>query len=189
MKWETVIGLEVHARMTAKQKLFSNSKSIGYFPNQQVSGFDAAIPGTLPRLNQHCVELAVKTALALNATVASVTQFDRKHYFFPDLPNGYQITQQFRPIAKDGYLKFDLHNSDKETRVGIQQIQIEQDSAKTLQGLGNGTLIDLNRAGVGILEIVTNPDLRNSRDTISFLKRMQQLLWHIGVSSPDMDDV
>jgi aspartyl-tRNA(Asn)/glutamyl-tRNA(Gln) amidotransferase subunit B len=141
-------------------------------------------------LNPACIELATKAALALHSHISPITTFDRKHYFYPDLPHGFQITQFFHPFATEGKVTLYPHNGvDSEMVVRIQQIQIEQDSAKTVQGIGKGSLVDLNRAGVGILEIVTRPDLRSARDTLGFLKKLQHLLWHVGVSIPDMDDV
>ncbi|KAI8834737.1 Asp/Glu-ADT subunit B [Chytriomyces cf. hyalinus JEL632] len=193
--WLPVIGLEVHAQMQTPAKLFSAARSssskLSDSPNSNVALFDAAFPGTLPSLNHHCVRLAIKSALALNANINRKSWFDRKHYFYPDLPHGYQITQHFKPFAKGGFLdltKFD--GAPEEKRYRIQQIQIEQDSGKLMTPFPGSpeVLVDLNRAGVGVLEIVTEPDFNSADEVVAFMKKMQRLLWHTGVSSADMDE-
>ncbi|TPX58581.1 hypothetical protein PhCBS80983_g03015 [Powellomyces hirtus] len=190
-KWEPVIGLEVHAQLNSQTKLFSSAlSSSSASPNTNVSTIDAAFPGTLPRLNGACVRLGVTTALALSSTVQLRSSFDRKHYFYGDLPQGYQITQLFEPIARGGQLAIGkMDGLPYAKTVEIQQIQIEQDSGKSVQGLTEGqTLVDLNRAGVGVLEIITEPDLRSSTETVTFLKKLQRLLWYINVSASEMDE-
>ncbi|KAJ3409698.1 hypothetical protein HDU80_010533 [Chytriomyces hyalinus] len=193
--WLPVIGLEVHAQMQTPAKLFSAARSssskLSDSPNSNVALFDAAFPGTLPSLNHNCVRLAIKSALALNANINRKSWFDRKHYFYPDLPHGYQITQHFKPFAKGGFLdltKFD--GAPEEKRYRIQQIQIEQDSGKLMTPFPGSpeVLVDLNRAGVGVLEIVTEPDFNSADEVVAFMKKMQRLLWHTGVSSADMDE-
>ncbi|KAJ3017067.1 hypothetical protein HKX48_003748 [Thoreauomyces humboldtii] len=198
--WETVIGLEVHAQLSTTTKLFSPAPlASNASPNTSVDPFDAAIPGSLPLLNSECVRKAVVTALALNSNVQLVSSFDRKHYFYGDLPAGYQVTQLWEPVARGGWvdvgsldgLVATKANGDGEEgrRVRLVQIQIEQDSGKTVQGITEGqSLIDLNRAGVGVLEIITEPDLRSSEEVVAFLKKLQRLLWYIKVSAADMDE-
>ncbi|KAF7730430.1 hypothetical protein EC973_002237 [Apophysomyces ossiformis] len=161
--WEAVIGIEVHAQINSKTKLFSDTPtSFNDQVNTKVSIIDAAYPGVQPRLNKHCVELAVKTALALNGSVQRRSTFDRKHYFYPDLPQGYQITQQREPIARGGRIRLtELDGLDKPIEVGIHQLQLEQDTGKSFHDMRPGhTLLDFNRAGIGLMEIVTKPDMR-----------------------------
>ncbi|CAG0888780.1 unnamed protein product [Cyprideis torosa] len=195
--WKSVVGLEVHAQMASKSKLFSRAGSDFYAPiNSLVSPFDAAHPGTLPVLNRRCVEDAVKAALALNCQINLVSYFDRKHYFYADLPAGYQITQQRVPIAVDGRFEFlVMHTSDgrpsylKEVRV--KQVQIEQDSGKSLHMIEDGlarTLIDLNRAGVGLMEIVFEPDVETADEAVSLVRELAEVLELIGASSARMDE-
>ena len=167
-KWLSIIGLEIHAQILSKSKLFSSAgNQFLAAPNSVVSYFDASLPGTLPVLNRRCVVAAVQTGLALNCKIASQCQFDRKHYFYADMPQGYQITQKRLPIAYDGFLK---HESNK---VRIQQIQLEQDSGKSLHDSTNGvSLIDLNRAGMGLMEIVTHPDMDTADEACSFVREL-----------------
>ncbi|KAJ3410784.1 hypothetical protein HDV05_003249 [Chytridiales sp. JEL 0842] len=191
--WEPVIGLEVHAQIDSRSKLFSNAKAGGrgaHGPNSNVSVIDAAIPGTLPSANAECIKSAVKTALSLSSQIQRVSSFDRKHYFYADLPAGYQITQHHAPIAVGGFLDLiELDGMPSRKRVHIHQIQLEQDSGKIVKGFQGESLVDLNRAGVGVLEIVTKPDIRSGIEAVIFMKKMQRLLWYIGASSPDMDEV
>ncbi|KAG8897637.1 hypothetical protein FRB99_008021, partial [Tulasnella sp. 403] len=156
--WETIIGIEVHAQIKSRRKLFSESLNVvDEAPNSHVSLFDAAYPGTLPRLNRICVDLAIRTALALGASVQRKSSFDRKHYFYRDLPSGYQITQNYSPLARGGTLVLDGLNKG----VRIKQIQLEQDTAKSTYSDTHGsTQVDLNRAGAGLMEIVSEPDMR-----------------------------
>ncbi|KAI9342776.1 aspartyl/glutamyl-tRNA amidotransferase subunit B, partial [Zopfochytrium polystomum] len=188
---EPVIGLEVHAQIASPTKLFSPasanlSESDG--PNSNVSVIDAAFPGVLPTLQRDCVNHAITAALALSSTINMRSSFDRKHYFYPDLPAGFQITQRENPIARGGKLLVDLLDGlayEKEIR--ILQIQLEQDSGKTVDSF-SGTLVDLNRAGVGVLEIVTEADIRSADEALAFMRKMQRLLWHNKISSPEMDE-
>jgi hypothetical protein len=156
-EWEVVIGLEIHAQITANTKLFSGgATNFEEEPNSKVSLHDAAIPGTLPALNRWCVGQSVKTALALEGNVSVSSNFDRKHYFYCDLPTGYQITQQFRPIMTEGKLRL---QSGREVR--ISALKLEQDSGKSLHDQHPFlTYLDLNRAGSALMEIVSEPDLR-----------------------------
>ncbi|KAL4081424.1 GatB/GatE catalytic domain-containing protein [Scleroderma yunnanense] len=184
--WEVVVGIEAHAQIKSRRKLFSNAWTSrpNETPNSSVSHFDAALPGTLPILNPSCVELAVRTALALNAHVQSRSAFDRKHYFYPDLPAGYQITQRYAPLARGGYLK--LPRDD--VRVGITQIQLEQDTAKsTFDARRRVSLIDLNRAGSGLMEIVSEPDMRSPEEARDYVRALQTLLRAVGSSDGSME--
>ncbi|KAI8881583.1 aspartyl/glutamyl-tRNA amidotransferase subunit B [Backusella circina FSU 941] len=189
--WEAVIGIEVHAQLNTKTKLFSDSStSFNDAINTHVSTIDAAFPGVQPRLNDHAVELAVKTALALNGNVQTYSTFDRKHYFYPDLPQGYQITQQREPISRGGYISLtELDGSEKTMRIGIHQLQLEQDTGKSFHEMRPGeTLLDLNRAGTGLMEIVTMPDIRSSYQAGLLVKKLQNILQWIGSSKASMEE-
>ncbi|KAJ3487724.1 hypothetical protein NLI96_g3341 [Meripilus lineatus] len=184
--WAVVVGIEVHAQIKSRQKLFSNmlTPEPSDSPNSLVSPYDAAFPGTLPRLNPKCVELGVRTAIALNAEVQPRSAFDRKHYFYSDLPSGYQITQHYAPIATGGRLP--LSNSD--TVVRITQIQLEQDTGKsTTDARRRTTTIDLNRAGTGLMEIVSEPDLRSPEEAGDYVRTLQALLRSVGSSDGNME--
>ncbi|RCH81389.1 hypothetical protein CU098_000334, partial [Rhizopus stolonifer] len=202
--WEAVIGIEVHAQINTKTKLFSgnrkltrsilisldSSTSYNDMVNTHVSPMDAAFPGVQPRLNDHAVELAVKTALALQGQVQKKSTFDRKHYFYPDLPQGYQITQQREPIARGGYITL-THQDGVESpvRVGIHQLQLEQDTGKSFHDMRPGeTLLDLNRAGTGLMEIVTKPDLRSSYEAGLLVKKLQNILQWVGSSKANLEE-
>ncbi|XP_014680431.1 PREDICTED: glutamyl-tRNA(Gln) amidotransferase subunit B, mitochondrial-like [Priapulus caudatus] len=196
-EWKAVIGIEIHAQIYSKSKLFSGSGTEYAYPvNNQVGLFDAAIPGTLPVINKRCVEAAVMTALALNCSVNKVSKFDRKHYFYADLPAGYQITQQRQPIATDGYCRCIVYNpavpkyrEPRELSVRIIQLQLEQDSGKSLHDEENGyTLVDLNRAGVGLMEIVTAPDMCDGEEAASLIKELQLIFKTIGTCNARMDE-
>ncbi|KAJ7071864.1 glutamyl-tRNA amidotransferase [Mycena belliarum] len=184
--WQVIIGIETHAQILSRQKLFSNSlnSGLGEAPNINVSPFDAAFPGTLPVLNQDCVDLALRTAIALDSKIQTRSSFDRKHYFYSDLPAGYQITQHYAPIALDGHLN--IPNRDSPIR--IKQIQLEQDTAKSVFDPHTRTSnIDLNRAGTGLLEIVTEPDLRSPEEAAGFVRTLQAMLRAIGASDGNME--
>ncbi|PRP86569.1 hypothetical protein PROFUN_05207 [Planoprotostelium fungivorum] len=191
-RWETVIGLEIHAQISSQSKLFSNAPNQtgieGYFlPNSKVDLMDVALPGTLPVVNRHCVDCAIKTGLAINGQINRNSSFDRKHYFYCDLPHGYQITQQRSPIVKGGHIKFILPNH-VEKKVEISHIQLEQDSGKSIHDQHPQlSLVDLNRAGVPLMEIVTGPDMRSSEEAGLFVTKLQELLRAIGTSSANMD--
>ncbi|WP_353276464.1 Asp-tRNA(Asn)/Glu-tRNA(Gln) amidotransferase subunit GatB [Wolbachia endosymbiont (group B) of Villa cingulata] len=181
--WETVIGLEVHAQVSSKTKLFSSSLTeFGTEHNTQVSLVDAAMPGTLPILNYFCIEQAIRTGLAISAEINKCSYFDRKNYFYPDLPQGYQITQFFEPIVKNG--KVFINNNEKEIR--IARIHLEQDAGKSIHEESK-TYIDLNRAGVALMEIVSEPDLRSSAEAAEFMKKLRQILRYIGSCDGDME--
>ncbi|XP_023219244.1 glutamyl-tRNA(Gln) amidotransferase subunit B, mitochondrial-like [Centruroides sculpturatus] len=194
-KWESVVGLEIHAQISSRSKLFSRSSTeFAALPNSRVSFFDAALPGTLPVLNRSCVESAVLTALALGCTVHKVSLFDRKHYFYVDLPAGYQITQQRKPIATDGKLEFVVYNSAVYKSPflcssRIKQLQLEQDSGRSLHDVDDGrTLVDLNRAGIGLMEIVFEPDLRNGEEAAGLIRELQKILQCLGTCSGYMNE-
>ncbi|XP_029297025.1 glutamyl-tRNA(Gln) amidotransferase subunit B, mitochondrial [Cottoperca gobio] len=190
-----VVGLEIHAQINSNTKLFSGSP-VGFSapPNSLVSPFDASLPGTLPVLNTRCVEAAVMTALALNCTINRKSLFDRKHYFYADLPTGYQITQQRRPIAVDGILHYSLLGGKKSNQmirksVTIKQIQLEQDSGKSLHdNLRSQTLIDLNRAGVGLMELVMEPDMSCGEEAAAAVRELQLILQALGTCQGNMSE-
>ncbi|XP_053107946.1 glutamyl-tRNA(Gln) amidotransferase subunit B, mitochondrial isoform X6 [Hemicordylus capensis] len=191
--WAAVVGLEIHAQICSNSKLFSGSKvQFAAPPNSAVSFFDASLPGTLPVLNRRCVEAAVTTGLALNCTINKKSLFDRKHYFYADLPAGYQITQQRLPIAVNGSLSYSLfiggNQNEIVTRtVRIKQIQLEQDSGKSLHDdLRSQTLVDLNRAGVGLMEVVMEPDMCCGEEAAAAVRELQLILQALGSSQAKM---
>ncbi|KAG9015844.1 hypothetical protein FRB93_012409 [Tulasnella sp. JGI-2019a] len=183
--WETIIGIEVHSQIKSRHKLFSSSlNSVDEPPNTRVSLFDAAFPGTLPKLNRRCVDLAIRTALGLRASVQRRSAFDRKHYFYHDLPSGYQITQSYSPIAKGGVLLLDKANRT----VRIKQVQLEQDTGKTtFSDALKSTQVDLNRAGAGLMEIVSEPDMRTPEEAAAYVRTLQALLRSVGASDGNME--
>ncbi|XP_023083351.1 glutamyl-tRNA(Gln) amidotransferase subunit B, mitochondrial isoform X3 [Piliocolobus tephrosceles] len=192
-KWAAVVGLEIHAQISSNSKLFSGSQvRFSAPPNSLVSFFDASLPGTLPVLNRRCVEAAVMTGLALNCHINKKSLFDRKHYFYADLPAGYQITQQRLPIAVNGSLTYGVCAGKKQSQVipktvRIKQIQLEQDSGKSLHDdLRSQTLIDLNRAGVGLLEVVLEPDLSCGEEAAAAVRELQLILQALGTSQANM---
>src|SRR5580692_3758956 len=168
-QWEVVIGLETHAQVIAKAKLFSGAATaFGAEPNSQVSPVDAAMPGMLPVINRFCVEQAIKTGLGINGTVNAVSVFDRKNYFYPDLPAGYQISQYKQPIVGEGGVDLDMPDGEV-VHVGIERLHLEQDAGKSLHDQHpDYTYVDLNRAGVALMEIVSRPDLRSSEEAAAF---------------------
>jgi len=176
-KWEVVIGLEVHAQVTSNSKLFSRSSTkYGGEPNSQVSLIDAAMPGMLPSLNEYCVEQAVKTGLGLNAVINKTSVFDRKNYFYADLPQGYQISQLYKTIVGNGHLDITLKSGDLKT-IGIRGMHLEQDAGKSMHDQSpTDSFIDLNRSGIALMEIVTEPDMRSSFEAGEFLKKLRSIL-------------
>jgi len=187
--WEVVIGMEVHAQVSSKSKLFSGAPTaFGAEPNSQVSLVDAAMPGMLPVINGFCVEQAVKTGLGLKAKVNLHSVFDRKNYFFPDLPPGYQISQYKQPVVGEGELVIDL--SDGATaRVGIERLHLEQDAGKMLHDQHpDFTYVDLNRAGVALMEIVSRPDMRSSEEAAAFLRKLRSILRYLGTCDGNMEE-
>ncbi|KAL1456955.1 hypothetical protein WDU94_001638 [Cyamophila willieti] len=194
-EWRSVVGLEVHVQIASLSKLFSGAKFDFMSPiNNCVSLFDAAIPGTLPTLNQKCVEAAILTASALNCKINHLSRFHRKHYFYSDLPAGYQITQYDQPIAEFGEIKFNvftpsIHKTAYEKVCKLQQVQLEQDSGKTIHDdFENRSLVDLNRAGVALMELVFDPDLSNGEEAAALVKELILILKCIGTSSCKMEE-
>ncbi len=188
-EWELVCGLEVHAQVVSKAKLFSGAATaFGAAPNSQVSPVDAGMPGMLPVLNGFCVEQAVKTGLALEAEINRVSIFERKNYFYPDLPQGYQISQYQTPIVGRGRLTIDL--PDGTTRaIGITRLHLEQDAGKSLHGARPGvTLIDLNRSGVALMEIVSEPDIRSPEEAVLYLRKLRSILRYVGSCDGNMEE-
>ncbi|HKU63948.1 MAG TPA: Asp-tRNA(Asn)/Glu-tRNA(Gln) amidotransferase subunit GatB [Rhizomicrobium sp.] len=187
--WEIVIGMEVHAQVLSNSKLFSGaSTQFGAEPNSQVSFIDAGFPGMLPVINQKCVEQAVRTGLGLKAKINLRSLFDRKNYFYPDLPQGYQISQYKDPIVGEGEVLIDL--KDGETiRVGIERLHLEQDAGKSLHDQHpDNSFVDLNRSGIALMEIVTKPHMRSSEEAAAFLKKLRAIVRYLGTCDGNMDE-
>ncbi|HWW24624.1 MAG TPA: Asp-tRNA(Asn)/Glu-tRNA(Gln) amidotransferase subunit GatB [Caulobacter sp.] len=186
--WEIVLGLEVHAQVASVSKLFSGAAvGFGAGPNQQVSLVDAAMPGMLPVLNRFCVEQAVKTGLGLKAQINLKSRFDRKNYFYPDLPQGYQISQFDQPIVGEGVVT--VERDDGTTfDVRIERLHLEQDAGKSLHDQDpNATYVDLNRAGTALMEIVSRPDMRTSEEAAAYVKKLRTILVYLGTCDGDME--
>ncbi len=186
--WEMVLGLEVHAQVASNAKLFSGAAvGFGAGPNQQVSLVDAAMPGMLPVINKHCVEQAVKTGLGLKAQINLKSIFDRKNYFFPDLPQGYQISQFKDPVVGEGEVI--VERDDGSTfAVRIERLHLEQDAGKSLHDQDpNFTYVDLNRAGTALMEIVSRPDMRSPEDAAAYVKKLRTILVYLGTCDGDME--
>ncbi|HEY4265175.1 MAG TPA: Asp-tRNA(Asn)/Glu-tRNA(Gln) amidotransferase subunit GatB [Micropepsaceae bacterium] len=188
-KWEIVIGMEVHAQISSKAKLFSGAATqFGAAPNSQVSLVDAAMPGMLPVINRYCVEQAVRTGLGLKAKINLHSVFDRKNYFYPDLPAGYQISQYKQPVVGEGEIHLDLPNGET-VAVGIERLHLEQDAGKSLHDQHpDFTYVDLNRAGVALMEIVSRPDMRSSEEAAAFLRKMRAILRYLGTCDGNMEE-
>jgi aspartyl-tRNA(Asn)/glutamyl-tRNA(Gln) amidotransferase subunit B len=186
--WEVVVGMEVHAQVTSRAKLFSGaSTEFGGEPNSHVSLVDAAMPGMLPVINEECVRQAVRTGLGLNAKIHLKSVFDRKNYFYPDLPQGYQISQYKSPIVGEGEVLVDLPDGET-ARVGIERLHLEQDAGKSLHDQhASMSLVDLNRSGVALMEIVTKPDLRSAEEAKAFLTKLRTILRYLGTCDGDME--
>jgi aspartyl-tRNA(Asn)/glutamyl-tRNA(Gln) amidotransferase subunit B len=188
-QWETVIGLEVHAQVVSKAKLFSGAATeFGAEPNTQVSPVDAAFPGMLPVINRFCIEQAVKTGLGLDAEIRLESVFDRKNYFYPDLPPGYQISQYQQPVVGRGKVVLDM--PDGTTReIGITRLHLEQDAGKSLHDQ-DPTLsyVDLNRAGIALMEIVSEPDLRSAEEAGIYLRKLRSILRYLGTCDGNMEE-
>jgi aspartyl-tRNA(Asn)/glutamyl-tRNA(Gln) amidotransferase subunit B len=187
-EWEVVIGMEVHAQVTSNAKLFSGaSTAFGGAPNSHVSLVDAAMPGMLPVINEECVRQAIRTGLGLNARVNLKSVFDRKNYFYPDLPQGYQISQYQSPVVTGGEVIVDTDN-DETVAIGIERIHLEQDAGKSLHDQHpNLSFVDLNRSGVALMEIVSKPDLRSAQDAMNFMSKMRTILRYLGTCDGDME--
>ena len=187
--WEVVIGLEVHAQIISKSKLFSGAPTAyGAEPNTQVSLVDAAMPGMLPVINEYCIEQAVRTGLGLKAEINLTSVFDRKNYFYADLPQGYQISQLYHPIVGEGTVILDLE--DGSTReVGIERLHMEQDAGKSMHDQDpKRSFIDLNRSGTGLMEIVSRPDLKSPEDVGAYLRKLRSILRYLGTCDGNMDE-
>ena len=185
--WEIVIGLEVHAQVISEAKLFSGAAtSFGAEPNSQVSFVDAAMPGMLPVINRACVEQAVRTGLGLKAEINLYSVFDRKNYFYPDLPAGYQISQYLQPIVGAGTIVLDLPDGTSRA-VGITRLHLEQDAGKSLHDQHpSSTLVDLNRSGVALMEIVSEPDMRSAEEAGAYLAKVRSILRYLGTCDGNM---
>jgi aspartyl-tRNA(Asn)/glutamyl-tRNA(Gln) amidotransferase subunit B len=187
--WEIVIGMEVHAQVLSNSKLFSGaSTEFGAEPNSQVSFVDAGMPGMLPVINRKCVEQAVRTGLGLKAQINLTSIFDRKNYFYPDLPAGYQISQYKNPIVGEGEVFIDLAGGES-VRVGIERLHLEQDAGKMLHDQHpDHSYVDLNRAGVALMEIVTKPHMRSSEEAAAFLRKLRAIVRYLGTCDGNMDE-
>jgi len=187
-KWEVVIGLEVHAQITSNAKLFSSSSTkFGSNPNSQVSFVDAAMPGMLPVINKYCVEQAVKTGLGLKATINNFSKFDRKNYFYADLPQGYQISQFKFPIVGEGQIVLDMPYGTK--IAGIERLHLEQDAGKSLHDQDpSNSFVDLNRSGIALMEIVGKPDLRSPDEVAQYVKKLRSIMRYLNTCDGNMDE-
>jgi aspartyl-tRNA(Asn)/glutamyl-tRNA(Gln) amidotransferase subunit B len=187
--WETVIGLEVHAQIVSQAKLFSGAATaFGAPPNTQVSPVDAGFPGMLPVLNRECVEQAVRTGLALDAPINLESLFERKNYFYPDLPAGYQISQYLRPLVGRGRIAIDLPDGAVR-EIGIARLHLEQDAGKSLHDRHPSlSYVDLNRAGIGLMEIVSEPDLRSAEEVGVYLRKLRSILRYLGTCDGNMEE-
>jgi len=187
--WEIVIGLEVHAQVASKAKLFSGaSTTFGAEPNSNVSFIDAAMPGMLPVINEFCIEQAVRTGLALNAQINLYSAFDRKNYFYPDLPQGYQISQLYHPIVGEGEVLVNLEPGIARN-VRVERIHLEQDAGKSVHDMDpNMSFVDLNRTGVALMEIVSRPDIRSAEEAAAYFTKLRQILRYLGTCDGNMQN-
>ena len=185
--WEVVIGMEVHAQVASKSKLFSGSSTaFGAEPNSHVSLVDAAMPGMLPVINEECVAQAVRTGLGLKALINLKSVFDRKNYFYPDLPQGYQISQYKQPVVGEGEVEIDVEGESK--RVGIERLHLEQDAGKSIHDQHpDYSYVDLNRSGVALMEIVSKPDLRSAKEAQAYVSKLRTILRYLGTCDGDME--
>src|ERR1700750_2564177 len=186
--WEVVIGLEVHAQVTSRAKLFSGaSTAFGGEPNAHVSLVDAAMPGMLPVINEECVRQAIRTGLGLKAQINHRSVFDRKNYFYPDLPQGYQISQYKSPIVGEGEVIV-ARTPTEQIRVGIERLHLEQDAGKSLHDQSaTESFVDLNRSGVALMEIVSKPDLRSADEARAYVSKLRTILRYLGTCDGDME--
>ena len=187
-EYEVVIGLEVHAQVLSESKLFSSAPTkFGAEPNTQVSLVDAAFPGMLPVINEFCIKQAVKTGIGLNAKINKKSIFDRKNYFYADLPQGYQISQYKNPIVGEGSIVLDLTTGEKV--VGIERLHLEQDAGKSIHDIApQNTLVDLNRSGVALMEIVSKPDLRSLEEVNAYIKKIRSIMRYLGTCDGNMQE-
>jgi aspartyl-tRNA(Asn)/glutamyl-tRNA(Gln) amidotransferase subunit B len=186
--WEIIIGLEVHAQVLSKAKLFSGaSAEFGGAPNDHVSIIDAAMPGMLPVINKFCVEQAVRTGLGLKAQINNYSVFDRKNYFYPDLPQGYQISQYKQPVVGEGVVTVDLDDG-KTVVVGVERLHLEQDAGKSLHDQHpNMSYVDLNRSGCALMEIVSRPDMRSADEAKAYVTKLRQIMRYLGTCDGNME--
>jgi len=186
--YEVIIGLEVHAQVTSNSKLFSSSSTkFGAEPNTQVSLVDAAFPGMLPVINEFCVKQAIKTGIGLKAQINKRSVFDRKNYFYADLPQGYQISQFKHPIVGEGTVVIDMPNGQKE--IGIERLHLEQDAGKSIHDIDpQNTMVDLNRSGVALMEIVSKPDLRSPDEVNVYIKKLRSIMRYLGTCDGNMQE-
>lgn len=189
MEWETVIGLEIHAQLSTKSKLFSGSSiEYGQEPNTQANIVDLAMPGVLPVLNTEAVRMAAMFGLAIGAPVGKGNVFARKNYFYPDLPQGYQISQFDKPIVELGYLDISLENGETK-RIGVTRAHLEQDAGKSLhKDYAGMTGIDLNRSGTPLLEIVSEPDMRSAKEAVAYMKKIHELVQYLGINDGNLQE-
>ena len=186
MKFETVIGLEVHVELKTKSKIFSSSpNAFGSEPNANVNPKDLGYPGTLPVLNEEAVNYGMKAAMALNCDIASETVFDRKHYFYPDSPAAYQISQDEHPIGENGWIEIEVDGKKK--KIGIERIHLEEDAGK-LTHTADGSLVDYNRQGTPLIEIVSEPDIRSPEEAYAYLEKLKSIIQYTGVSDVKMEE-
>src|SRR6201992_2085296 len=186
--WEIVLGLEIHAQVASKSKLFSGAAvGFGAGPNEQVSLVDAAMPGMLPVINRVCVEQAVRSGLGLKAKINNWSRFDRKNYFYPDLPQGYQISQYKDPIVGEGEVEVD-HEDGTSFKVRVERLHLEQDAGKSIHDMDpHATYVDLNRAGTALMEIVSHPDMRSAEAAAAYVKKVRTILRYLGTCDGDME--
>src|SRR5688572_26581596 len=186
-QWEVIVGLEVHAQVASQSKLFSGAATaFGAEPNSHVSLVDAAMPGMLPVINAECVAQAVRTGLGLNAKINLKSVFDRKNYFYPDLPQGYQISQYKQPIVGEGEVEIDVDGEPM--TVGIERLHLEQDAGKSIHDQHpDYSYVDLNRSGVALMEIVSRPDMRSSKQAQAYVTKLRTILRYLGTSDGDME--
>jgi len=187
-KWEYVIGLEIHAQVDSNSKLFSGSSTeFGAKPNSQVSNVDAAMPGMLPVLNKYCVEQAIKTGLGIGGQINKYSAFDRKNYFYADLPQGYQISQFYHPIVEHGMMMVQTESGDMK-KIRINRIHLEQDAGKSMHDQSpTSTFIDLNRCGIALMEIVSEPDISSPFEAAEYVKKLRTLVRYLGTCDGDME--
>ena len=188
-EWETIIGLEIHAKVKSSTKLFSSSSTkFGSQPNSQVSLVDAALPGMLPVINEFCIKQAIKTGLGLNAKINNYSVFDRKNYFYADLPQGYQISQYKYPVVGEGVVTIDLSDGQSKN-IRIVRLHLEQDAGKSLHDQNpKKTYVDLNRSGVALMEIVSEPDLRSSEEVALFISKLRSILMYLDACDGNMQE-
>ena len=185
--WNLVIGIEIHAQVNSKSKLFSSSPTdFGSKPNSQVSLIDAAMPGMLPVINKFCIEQAVKSGIGLNAKINKKSIFDRKNYFYQDLPQGYQISQYKDPIVGEGFVEIETENGQK--KVGVERLHLEQDAGKSLHDQDpNFTFVDLNRSGIALMEIVSKPDMNSPEEAVEYVRKVRSILRYLGTCDGNME--